>query len=221
MCCATPSSSDNSPIVLRAPGCLVPAVANLALRDPVAHDLAGAESHHPARCDRHFDAGLGIAANALALVAQDERAEAGYLDVRALGERVTHVMKHPLDHIGRFGARQPELAVHGVGKVGAGQRAIGPCFVIDPRDPEIRHFNPPLGRRPPRRSDYSNVTEIRRVGNSTFQRIADVFQYLSAAAPHVKPPPIASSTTISPRLIRPSLTAVSNGSGTEAADVLA
>ena len=56
------------------------------LGDPVAHDLAGAEGHHPARRDRHFDAGLGIAADPLALVAQDEAAEAGNLDVLALGQ---------------------------------------------------------------------------------------------------------------------------------------
>src|SRR3954465_14813421 len=99
MCCATPSSSDNSPIVLRAPGSLFPAVANLALRDPVAHDLAGAEGHHAARGDRHFDAGLGVAPDALALVAQDEGAEAGDLDVRALGQRVAHVMQHAFDEV--------------------------------------------------------------------------------------------------------------------------
>ena len=40
-------------------------------------------------------------------------------------------------------------------------------------------------------------------------------------APQVKPPPIASNITRSPCLIRPSRTATSNASGTEAAEVLA
>jgi hypothetical protein len=81
MCCATPSSADSSPIVGRRPGLFGGRHPAAALGDPVAHDLAGAEGHHAARRDRHFDAGLGIAADPLALVAQDEAAEAGNLDV--------------------------------------------------------------------------------------------------------------------------------------------
>ena len=45
-------------------------------------------------------------------------------------------------------------------------------------------------------------------------------QYLSNAEPQVKPPPKASINRISPRWIRPSRTATSRASGTEAADVL-
>src|SRR6476620_8259429 len=98
MCWATPSSCDNSPIVRRAPGSFWPAACKrLAPRDPVAHDLACAEGHHSARRDRHFDAGLRIAADALALVAKDEGAEAGDLHVRAFGQRMAHVVKHALD----------------------------------------------------------------------------------------------------------------------------
>src|SRR5574338_1027755 len=118
MCWATPSSSDNSPIVFSASGLFSPAAKlRLALRDPVAHDLTGAEGHHPPWSDRHFDAGLGIAADALALVAQDEGAEAGDLHIGALGERGAHVMEDALDDIGRFCPGQPELAVHDIGKV--------------------------------------------------------------------------------------------------------
>ena len=40
-------------------------------------------------------------------------------------------------------------------------------------------------------------------------------------APQVKPPPIASNITRSPGLMRPSLIATSNASGTDAAEVLA
>src|SRR3954470_8110042 len=96
MCCGSPSSCDSSPIVRRAPGSFCPAMANARALpgNPVAHDLAGAERHHASRCDRHFDAGLRVAADPLALVAKDERSEAGHLHVLPLGERMTHVMKH-------------------------------------------------------------------------------------------------------------------------------
>src|SRR3712207_3649254 len=99
MCWATPSSCESSPMVLNAPGDFSP-VAMRLLRDSVAHDLAGAEGHDPARGDRHFDAGLWIAADALALVAKDEAAEAGDLDVLALGQRVTHVEQYALHQAG-------------------------------------------------------------------------------------------------------------------------
>src|SRR3982750_1477001 len=109
MCWATPSSCDSSPIVLRAPGSLSPAAMDcLAFGDSVAHDLARAEGHHSARRDRHLDPGLGIAADPLTLVAQDEGAEARNLDVLALRERVAHVVKHALDDVRRFGSRQAE-----------------------------------------------------------------------------------------------------------------
>src|SRR5438270_4996875 len=105
MCCATPSSLDNSPIVLRASGSFSPAATSAsAPGDPVAHDLAGAEGHHPPRSDRHFDSGLWVAADSLALVAQDERAESGDLHVLSGGEAVAHVVQHALDQPGRFGA---------------------------------------------------------------------------------------------------------------------
>lgn len=43
----------------------------------------------------------------------------------------------------------------------------------------------------------------------------------STQAPHVKPPPIASNTMRSPCFMRPSRTATSSASGTDAADVFA
>src|SRR3954452_12204285 len=110
MCWATPSSCDNSPIVFRAPGSFSPvATRRSALGDPVAHDLAGAEGHHPARRDRHFDARLRVAADALALVAQNEGAEARDLHILTLRQSVAHVMQDALDDVRRFGARKPEL----------------------------------------------------------------------------------------------------------------
>src|SRR6516165_1974597 len=111
--------------------------------------------------------------------------------------------------------------MNNVGQVCTSQGICGVCVFSHARDAEIGHvFLPPLTACP-RRFDYAFVTEFQPVGNSTCRRIFQTFQYLSAAAPHVKPPPIASSTTRSPRLIRPSLIAVSNASGTDAAEVLA
>src|SRR3954468_16190069 len=137
-------------MVLRAPGAFS-TVATLYLpRDPVAHDLAGAEGHHAARRDWHFDAGLRIAADALTLVAQDEGAEAGDLHVRAVSQRVAHVMEHALDQARAFRARQAQLAVHDVGQIGARQSVPRLCFIIDPRDPEIGHdiISRPYSTRP-------------------------------------------------------------------------
>src|SRR5438105_6813266 len=111
--------------------------------------------------------------------------------------------------------------MHDVGEVRARQRDAVRRIFGDPRDPEIGHLILPPLTAFPRRFDYAFVTDFRTVGNSTCRRIFQTFQYLSAAAPHVKPPPIASRTTMSPRLMRPSLTAVSKASGTEAADVFA
>ena len=96
-----------------------------AAGDPLAHDLTGAEGEHAARRDRHLDAGLRIAADPLALVAQDEAAEAGNLDVLPVGQRVAHMVEDALDDAGRFGARQADLAMNDVGKIGAGQRPDG------------------------------------------------------------------------------------------------
>ena len=53
---------------------------------------------------------------------------------------------------------------------------------------------------------------MRLIAGSVYQR--------SSTAPQVKPPPIASSSTRSPFLMRPSATATESASGTEAADVL-
>src|SRR5438045_3467501 len=105
MCWATPSSCDSSPIVRRAPGSLSAGTERSALRDPVAHDLAGAEGHDPPRRDRDFDARFRIAADPLALVAQDEGSEARHLDVLADGQGLAHVVQDALHEASRFGPR--------------------------------------------------------------------------------------------------------------------
>src|SRR5215210_4440564 len=141
MCWATPSSCDSSPIVFNAPGSLFPAATRgSALGDPVAHDLTGAEGHDAARRNRHFDAGLGVAPDPLAFVAQDERAESGHLHIRSDRQSVAHVVQHTFDHAGRFGARQAELAMNDIGKVRARQCSVGVRVLVQPRDPEIGHY---------------------------------------------------------------------------------
>src|SRR6476659_6397666 len=102
MCWATPSSCDSSPMVFRASGDFSAVATRSLLRDPITHDLAGAECHHAPRSDRHFDAGLGITADALALVAKNEGAETGDLHVPALRKRMAHVVQHLLHEAGRF-----------------------------------------------------------------------------------------------------------------------
>ena len=62
-----------------------------AFRDSVAHDLAGAEGHHPPRCDGDFDARLGVAADPLALVAKDEGSKAGHLHILSDPERMAQL----------------------------------------------------------------------------------------------------------------------------------
>src|ERR1043165_4017270 len=135
MCWATPSSTDNSPMVLSAPGAFS-AVANPPSLpdDPVAHDLAGAERHDPARSDRHFDARLRVAADALALVAQDEGPEAGDLHVLSFGQCVAHVEQHPLDHARGFRPGQAKAAMDDVGQIGTSECVCGVRFTRDPRD---------------------------------------------------------------------------------------
>src|SRR5688572_8111519 len=89
MCWGTPSSPASSPIVRKACSLLRLGSAigpSARAGDPFAHDLAGAERQHPPGRDRHLDAGLGVAADPLALVAQDEAAEAGNLHILSVGE---------------------------------------------------------------------------------------------------------------------------------------
>src|SRR5437868_14284189 len=126
MCWGTPRSLASSPIVRKACSLLRIGSAMRVLPgpcDPLAHDLAGAEGEDAAGRDRHFDAGLRIAADPLALVAQDEAAEAGDLHILTFGQRVTHMMKDALDDARRFGPGQADFAMDDVGEVRAGQSA--------------------------------------------------------------------------------------------------
>src|SRR3954469_19429098 len=113
MCCGTPRSFASSPIVRKARSLLrwdSRTKGSAGAGDPLAHDLAGAEGQHAPRRDRNLDPGFGIAADPLALVAQDEAAETGDLHILAIGERAAHMGEHAFDDAGRFGARQADFA---------------------------------------------------------------------------------------------------------------
>src|SRR4051812_36476195 len=112
--------------------------------DPLAGHLAGAEGEHPARRDRHLDARLGVASHALALVAQDEAAEARDLDVLAVGQSRAHMVEDALDDPRRFGAGEADLTVYDIRQIGARQSP----GVDSPHRPCVGH-NCSL---PPRRS---------------------------------------------------------------------
>src|SRR5215472_14907293 len=73
-----PSSSKRSGMS----GGVAGAGSTLAQRsiDLVLEHMRGAEDQHPPRVDRHFHAGLGIAADAFALAAHRKAAEGGNLD---------------------------------------------------------------------------------------------------------------------------------------------
>ena len=64
-----------------------------------------------ARIDRHLDAGLRVAADALALAADDEGAERGQLHGLAGSQAVADLRQHPLDEFGRFRPREADLLV--------------------------------------------------------------------------------------------------------------
>ena len=150
--------------------------------------------------------GLRVAADALALVAQDEGAEAGDLDVLAL--------RQARGTCGAARARRRSPIRRATGRVGDGRRRRGPrasaCLRRPPHCSPARcrdrpSYSPALNGVPPAVSNYTFVTEFGSCRQFDNCLIFQTFQYLSAAAPQVNPPPIASSTTRSPRLIRPSL----------------
>ena len=87
--------------------------------------MRGAEDEHPARADRHFLAGLRIAADPLALLPHRETAEGRNLDHLAAFERVGNLGNHRLDEFGRLVARQADLLIDRLGELSAGNRMTG------------------------------------------------------------------------------------------------
>src|SRR5690606_41372910 len=94
-----------------------------AVREPVLEILARPEVEHATRRNRHFHSGLRIAADALALVAQNEAAEAGDLDVLSVGHRLAHLGQNGFDQRQALGARETHLAIDGLSQIGPGESA--------------------------------------------------------------------------------------------------
>src|SRR6187455_504359 len=72
--------------------------------DPLLQDGGGLEYHDPARRDRYLLAGLGIAADALPLLAHDKRAEGGQLHCLASLQAIGDFLQHQFDERRRFRA---------------------------------------------------------------------------------------------------------------------
>ena len=90
----------------------MPAILRLVCADDaITHHLARPEGEHTAGRDRHLDARLRVAADALALVAEHEGAKARDLDVLALRQGLAHMAEDLLYQFCRIGARKPHLMV--------------------------------------------------------------------------------------------------------------
>src|SRR5262245_58983038 len=86
--------------------------------DAVLHDIARTENKYTARRDGNLFAGLGIAADALALLANAEGAERRELHLLTARQTFRDLVQHELDELLRLVARQPDLADHGLCQVG-------------------------------------------------------------------------------------------------------
>jgi hypothetical protein len=83
--------------------------------------LAGVESHHPPRRNRHFFASLGIAAGALWLLAALEIAKTGQFDDIALFERQTDFIEEGLDNVLGFAFVQTHFFEQKFGQISFGK----------------------------------------------------------------------------------------------------
>src|SRR5262249_40158399 len=118
-CCGTSISSATSLIVRNASGAFSTIRSPRSRRldaiapgiDTLLEDSRRLEYHDAARGNRHFLAGLRIAADALAFFAHDERAERRQLYGLAALQAVGNFLEHELDERRRLGARQPNLLI--------------------------------------------------------------------------------------------------------------
>ena len=202
--------------------------------DALLEDGRRLEHHHAARRDRNFLAGLGIAADPLALLAHHERAERRQLHGFAAFEAIGDLLQHQFHERSRFRARQAHLLVDRLAQVRS-------CNGFS------RHRQPQSRRPYP--AEFPTILAWVRAVNGAPGRPVRVlhrgcmcagapkpprtrgcrlkaragdrpFHQRTSAEPQVKPPPMASSSTRSPFLMRPSLTATLSASGIEAAEVL-
>src|SRR5262245_9361544 len=79
--------------------------------DLLLEDRRGFEHHDAARRNRHFLAGLGIAADPLAFLADHERSERRKLHGLTALEAIGDFLENLFDKRGRFRARQADLLV--------------------------------------------------------------------------------------------------------------
>src|SRR5262249_273520 len=94
-------------------GCgLLSATALRPMIDTLLQDGGGLEDHHATRRDRHLGAGLGIASDALPLLADHEGAEGRELHGLAALEAIRDLFEHEFHECGGFGARQADLLLH-------------------------------------------------------------------------------------------------------------
>src|SRR5712692_7294135 len=100
----------------RPPACSAFLAVALAV-DTALHDVRRFEHHDASRLDRHFLAGLRVAADPAAFVAHDERAERGKLHVLAARETVGNFMQDQFHQCGRFGAREPDLLINHLAQI--------------------------------------------------------------------------------------------------------
>src|SRR6266852_8823219 len=124
------------------------AAAGVNVVDALLEDRGRLEHHHPARRDRYFLAGLGIAPDPLALLAYHEGTEGRELHCFATFEAIGDLLEHQFDERCRFRARQPYLLVDRLAQVRACHRFC-------------RHRQPRV-----RRSRYPSVffNDIRLIG---------------------------------------------------------
>ena len=196
-----------------------PQYARLALRRASAlliailQHMGGAEHQHPARQDRHFLAGLRIAPDALALLRAPRRCRrtrSSPISPRVSASAIS--LEHDLHQIGgiRCATGRPLDT-----RPRSRSRACRSC-VSSPwpaRSACRRERVITLARNPSiSRSWQATFKFVRWRPFTAYQR--------TSAEPQVKPPPMASISTRSPGLMRPSWTASASASGIEAAEVL-
>src|SRR5665809_40368 len=145
-CFGTSSSSATSLMVRNASGALSNALPprrqtcelfgrftpRQRIVDALLHGVAGAEHEYASWRDRNFLARLRVAADALTLVANAERAERRQLDGVPPLETRNDLAKHELDDLGGFVPRQTNLLKHGLRQVGACQCLPAHCAYAPP-----------------------------------------------------------------------------------------
>ena len=145
--------------------------------------MARTEHQHAARQDRHFLAGLRVAADTAALLTHREGSEPADLDGFSRLERRRHPLQHRLQQVGRLVPGQADLGIDRLGQMRARDG-------LHPRT---------LGRALAARQAISEQKSIRIRMLRELSRSAATAHMRTRAEPQVRPPPSASISTRSPR----------------------